>query len=73
MHVLLALRSDVSTKAFIEDISKEGFRLRSRAVLHVGQRIRLTMPRETIAAQVRWVDGFEAGGEFVKKAGLAAW
>jgi hypothetical protein len=69
----MAWRSDLPVKALNEDISKEGFRLRSRAVLHVGQLITLTMPSETIAAEVRWVDGFEAGGVFLEKCDLAVW
>lgn len=71
MPVRLTTRPGFTAQAFFEDLSKDGFRLRSPIVLHVGQLISLEMPRETVACEVRWVDGFEAGGVFFTKPTLA--
>lgn len=69
----MAVRPDFKVKALIENLSKDGVRLKSRVMLHAGQVVELEMPRETIACQVRWVDGFEAGGILVGESSLPDW
>lgn len=73
LPVVMEIRPDFKVKAFLEDLSKDGFRIRSRAVLHVGQVVSLHMPRETVACELRWVDGFAAGGVFLTQSTLAVW
>ena len=73
LPVMLEVRPDCRVKAIIEDLSKDGFRLRSRALLHVGQVVTLHMPRETLECELRWADGFNAGGVFLNKSTLAVW
>lgn len=73
LPVIMAVRPDFKIKAVIEDLSKDGVRLRSRVVLHEGQVVRLKMPRETIACEIRWVNGFEAGGVLTDKSTLPDW
>lgn len=73
LPVMLEVRPDCRMKAIVEDLSKDGFRLRSRALLHVGQVVSLHMPRGTVVCELRWVDGFTAGGVFLDKSTLAVW
>ncbi len=73
MPVFLELAPDIKIKAIIDDLSKDGFRLRSRAVLHVGQSVTLHLPREAVACELCWVDGLEAGGVFREAAEAPRW
>ena len=73
LHAMMEVRPDFTVKAILEDLSKDGFRLRSRVILHAGQIVTLHMPRETVACELRWVDGFEAGGVFLDRSTLAVW
>lgn len=73
MSTVLEIQPDFRVKAIIADLSKDGFRLRSRALLHVGQIVKLHMPREMVPCELRWVDGFNAGGVFLEKSNLADW
>lgn len=73
LPVIMVVRPDFKIKAVIEDLSKDGVRLRSRAVLHAGQVVKLEMPREMIACEIRWVNGFEAGGVLAGKSTLPDW
>ena len=73
LPVIMAVRPGFKVKAVIDDLSKDGFRLRSRAMLHARQVVTLEMPRETVACEVRWVNGFEAGGIFVNESKLPDW
>jgi hypothetical protein len=73
LPVVVAVRPDFKIKAVIEDLSKDGVRLKSRVVLHVGQVVSLEMPRETIACEIRWVSGFEAGGVLLDDNALPDW
>lgn len=73
LSVVLEVRPDFKVKAIIENLSKDGFRLRSRAILHVGQVVDLHMPRESVSGELRWVDGFNAGGVFRDEPTLANW
>ena len=60
----------------ILDISGSGFRLHVVDKLNIGEFIGLRVDGETVAAQIRWVLGDEAGGAFLAsadaKAGLKA-
>jgi hypothetical protein len=67
MRVVLELAPGSEVKAIIDDLSNSGFRLRSRSILHVGQAVRMQLPRETIDCGLRWVDGLEAGGVFLQQ------
>lgn len=67
MTVGLALTPSCKIKAIIEDFSANGFRLRSRLVLHVGQQFTMQMPRGDATCHVRWVDGYRCGGVFEDK------
>lgn len=71
LSIIMAVRPDFKVKAVIENLSKDGVRIKSRVLLYAGQVIELEMPRETFACQVRWVSGFEAGGILVRDPSLA--
>lgn len=73
VSVLMAVRPDFKIKAIIENLSKDGVRLKSRVVLHEGQVVSLEMPRETIACEIRWVSGFDAGGVLLDDYALPEW
>ena len=73
MRVNLELGPDTIIKAVIGDLSKDGFRLRSGAVLHVGQKVTMHLPRETVACELRWVNGMQAGGVFADAPAAPAW
>lgn len=73
MTVMLELGPHCTVKAIIDDLSKDGFRLRSRAILHPGQLLKMQLHRETVACQLRWTDGFEAGGVFCEHAEVREW
>lgn len=50
------------------DLSSGGFRLRAGEPLVVGENIRLRVPRYgDFAAQIQWVQGEEAGGQFLER------
>lgn len=73
MSITLELSKDCAVKAIIEDLSSDGFRLRSRALLHPGQRVRMRLPRDTLDCKLLWVDGIVAGGVFEKSPELPIW
>lgn len=73
LPIIMSVRPDFEIKALIEDLSKDGVRLNSRVMLHEGQVVWLKMPRETIACEIRWVNGFEAGGVLVGESVLTDW
>ena len=73
MPVVLELAPARRVKGLICDLSKEGFRLRSGALLYAGQAVSMHLPRQTVVCQVRWVDGIEAGGIFAEKVELPEW
>ena len=73
MAVMLELAPGCTVKAKVDDVSKDGFRLRSRVLLHEAQKIRIRMPREVIRCEVRWVDGFAAGGVFDEPPRACSW
>lgn len=73
MAVSLELSEDRIVKALLDDLSKDGFRLRSGALLHPGQRLRMHLPRETVSCELKWVDGLEAGGVFSDAPTVPAW
>lgn len=73
MPVELELGSNCTAKAIIDDLSKDGFRLRSRALLHPGQIFKMHLQRETVTCELRWTDGFEAGGVFRGDAKAPTW
>ncbi|MGZ2411822.1 PilZ domain-containing protein [Sphingomonas sp. F9_3S_D5_B_2] len=73
MPVTLELSADRTAKAIIDDLSKDGFRLRSRAALQPGQKLKMHTPRETLACELRWVNGFTAGGVFAENSDPPRW
>lgn len=73
MPVVLELAPDRKVKATIGDLSHNGFRLKSDSLLHVGQSMKMLMPRETVSCELRWVDGHDAGGVFHEEARPPAW
>jgi hypothetical protein len=53
------------------DLSSGGFRLRAGEQLLVGEEVRLRVPRSgDYCAQIRWVEGLEAGGRFLSPVSL---
>lgn len=73
LPVLMTVRPDFKVRAIIHDLSKDGVRLKSRVVLHDGQVVSLEMSRETIACEIRWVSGFDAGGVLLDEYALPDW
>jgi hypothetical protein len=73
MPVELELTPGSKIAAEINDLSKDGFRLRSSAVLHAGQALTMHLPRDTARCEVRWVDGLDAGGVFHEPARISEW
>lgn len=52
----------------VVDLSSGGFRLRAGERLVVGEQIWLRVPRYgDFAAQIQWVHGAEAGGQFLER------
>jgi hypothetical protein len=60
-------------KAVIGNLSKDGFHLRTGAALHPGQSLTMHLPRETVACEIRWVDGRHAGGLFAEASAAPSW
>ena len=66
----LAMKADVicanaeTYSAIICDLSSKGFKIDSSAPLKVGDHIDLQVGAERASAQIKWVAGSEAGGEF---------
>ena len=53
----------------VGDVSATGFRLESNEPLAVGMRVKLVMRRyDPVPAEIRWVDGHEAGAVFLASA-----
>lgn len=73
LPVVLEIGLDSKAKAVIEDLSQDGFRLRSEVPLHAGQALKMHLPREIVECELRWVDGFTAGGIFHRRANPAQW
>jgi hypothetical protein len=73
MGVGLELREGSIVKAVIDNLSKDGFGLRSGAVLHSGQRLTMHLPRATLACEIRWIDGLQAGGVFAEASAAPSW
>lgn len=50
----------------LTDVSRDGFRLHSRAELDVGSEVILRVAKlAPVRALIRWTRGFEVGGEFL--------
>jgi hypothetical protein len=73
MAVQLELGPHRMVKAILDDLSQDGFRLRSGALLHPGQILKIHLPRETAICELRWVDGLQAGGVFTEASNAATW
>lgn len=56
--------NSVSYPAILQDLSSKGFRIDSTAPLVAGDHINLQVKAERVSAQIRWVNGTQAGGEF---------
>jgi hypothetical protein len=53
----------------VTDLSEGGFRLTSEEILEVGEQVKLRADRHgEVRAEIRWVDGFSAGGVFLTPA-----
>jgi hypothetical protein len=73
MPVDLELSPNSLVRAIIDDLSRDGFRLRSRAILHEGQSLKMHLPRATVTCELRWVDGLQAGGVFIEAPDAPSW
>lgn len=65
---LLILSDGSAVAATLFDVSEDGFRLRSEEILEVGEEVRLRDRNGEMRALIRWVSGFEAGGQFLSRA-----
>jgi hypothetical protein len=55
----------------LTDVSREGFRLHSRAELDAGSEVILRVAKlAPVRALIRWTRGFEVGGEFLEPMAL---
>lgn len=55
----------------ITDVSRDGFRLHSRAELVPGDEVSLHVPKsEPVRARIHWARGYEAGGIFMEAVAL---
>lgn len=55
----------------ITDVSRDGFRLESRATLEPGSEVLLTVAKlAPVKALIRWTRGVEAGGVFLEPVSL---
>ena len=55
----------------ITDVSKDGFRLQSRAELASGDEVELQVAKAApVRARIQWTRGFEAGGTFLEPVAL---
>ena len=53
----------------VGDVSAAGFRVEANEPLGVGMRVKLIMRRyDPVPAEIRWVDGREAGAVFLRSA-----
>ena len=53
----------------VGDVSASGFRLESNEPLDIGMRVKLVMRRyDPVPAEIRWVEGHEAGAVFLSSA-----
>jgi len=53
----------------VGDVSASGFRLESNEPLEIGMRVKLVMRRyDPVPAEIRWVEGHEAGAVFLSSA-----
>ena len=73
LKVMLELTAGNLVKAIVDDVSKDGFRLRTRAILHPGQTVFMHLQRERLTCEVRWVSRPEAGGVFIGAAAAPSW
>ena len=64
-EAMLILADGSQVAVTLIDISQHGFRARSQELLEVGEEIALRDHRGEARAQVRWVNGFEAGCLFL--------
>ena len=61
--------ADGSTvSVIVTDISEGGFRLESAELLEAGEKVKLADRHGEVAAEIRWVKGFTAGGVFLTPA-----
>lgn len=73
MKIVLELSPGSEVDAFLQNLSKDGFRLTSETQLHAGQQLKMRLARETVDCELLWVDGLEAGGVFEKQAQEPRW
>jgi hypothetical protein len=53
----------------VGDVSASGFRLESNEPLQIGMQVKLIMRRyDPVPAEIRWVEGYEAGAAFLTSA-----
>ena len=64
MQATLICANAETYSGVIQDLSSKGFRIESSAPLIVGDHVDLQVGVERVSAQIRWVSGSEAGGEF---------
>lgn len=49
----------------VTDVSQGGFKLTSEEILEVGEQVSMRDRHGDALAEIRWVRGFEAGGQFL--------
>lgn len=73
MKAILLHANGTESEVLIADISKDGFRLRVKHALGIGERVDLRVPKcGDVPAQIRWALGDEAGGVFLAPLPLRA-
>lgn len=73
LPVILEIRRGSEVKAVIEDLSQDGFRFRSEVPLRAGEALKMRLPRGVVDCELRWVDGYNAGGVFKQPDSAAQW
>lgn len=67
-EAMLTFADGSTVRVIVTDISHGGFRLRSEELLEAGEKVQLRDRHGEAAAEIRWVDGFTAGGVFLSAA-----
>jgi c-di-GMP-binding flagellar brake protein YcgR len=68
-QAMLIFSDGSEVRVTVTDLSEGGFRLTSEEILVAGEQVRLRADRHgEVRAEIRWVDGFKAGGVFLTPA-----
>ena len=61
----LVFADGAEVAVIVTDVSQDGFKLTSEEILEVGEQVSLRDRHGDALAEIRWVRGFEAGGQFL--------